>query len=363
MKKYFYFILLICPNIEIISQIGIGNPSPNPGSILDIRHQNTENKPLILPHTSNNSPFTNEPSGTLLFNNTNKLIYYTTNSAGDFNALSPWIFKNPFDFIYFDDILKNVGIGTTSSRGKLTVYSNSNISTSSSTDGILFIGDKVGSTYDNFLKIDNNEIMVHEGINVDPELTLLKHGGTVKVGTNVSSPSDNQTDLNVTGRILEDGHELVPTGTIVMHYSTSVPAGWGLCNGSSYPKVDGTGLIDSPDLSNRFILAGNISNLRTTGGEDFVTLTKDQLPQHNHNVSINSTGSSHSHNLGSRSILTSAGGATSSGKGADGSQDDNDILNRGGGAHTHPISQSTRGNDNPHENRPPFHALVFIMKL
>ena len=308
--------------------------------------------------------FTNvDLPGTLLYNSNKNLIYYANNSSGGFNSVSPWLFKTPFELVYFEDVLRKVSIGTSSTKGKLTVFSSSNISTSSSTDGILLIGDKVGSSYDNFLKIDNNEIMIHNGANIDPELTLLKQGGTAKVGTNVSAPDDIQTNINVTGRILEDGHELVPTGSIVMHYSSSVPAGWGLCNGSSYPKVDGTGSIDSPDLSNRFILAGNTSNVRTPGGEDFVTLSIPQLPKHKHSVSLTSTGSTHRHDIGSSDVLYKATGTTNSGKGADGSHDDNDISSRSGGGHTHTVNETDRGGGEKHENRPPYYALVFIMKL
>ena len=364
MKKYYYFFLLLLTYTEINSQIGIGNPTPNAESILDMRHTNTDNKPLILPHTTNNSPFTNvDFPGTLLYNSNKNLIYYANNSSGGFNAISPWLFKAPFELVYFDDASRKVSIGTTSTKGKLTVFSSSNISTSSSTDGILLIGDKAGTTYDNFLKIDNNEIMVHNGANIDPELTLLKHGGTVKVGTNVSTPGDIQTDINVTGRILEDGHELVPTGSIVMHYSSSVPAGWGLCDGSSYPKVDGKGLIDSPDLSNRFILAGNTSNVRTAAGEDSVTLTTAQLPKHKHNVSLTNTGSTHTHGIGMSNVILDIGCSTTPGDGADGSNDESNISSRSGGGHTHTVNETNRGGGKKHENRPPYYALVFIMKL
>lgn len=369
MKKYYYFFLLLLTYTEINSQIGIGNPTPNAESILDMRHTKTDNKPLILPHTINNSPFTNvDLPGTLLYNSNKNLIYYANNSSGGFNAVSPWLFKTPFELVYFDDVSRKVSIGTSSNKGKLTVFSSSNISTSSSTDGIVFLGDKVGSSYDNFLKIDNNEIMVHDGANIDPELIFLKHGGTLKVGTNVSTPIDIQTDINVTGRILEDGHELVPTGSIVMHYSSSVPAGWGLCDGTEYNRViqksgSTPSKIQSPNLSNMFILAGDVSDIGDTGGKDYVTLSIAQLPKHKHNVSSTSTGSTHRHDIGSSDVLYEATGTTNSGKGADGSHDDNDISSRSGGGHTHTVSETNRGGGKKHENRPPYYALVFIMKL
>ena len=130
---------------------------------------------------------------------------------------------------------------------------------------------------------------------------------------------------------------LMPKGGIIIWSGDQVPAGWGLCDGTSYPAADGTGTVQSPDLRGRFVLgSGQGANLtaRTngqTGGAETHTLTVAEMPSHNHQIGI-----------GLASNGTYSG--SSIGRVVTGNTD-----NAGGGA--------------AHNNMPPFYVLAYIVKL
>lgn len=146
----------------------------------------------------------------------------------------------------------------------------------------------------------------------------------------------------------------VPSGCILMWSGTSsdIPSGWTLCDGNN----------GAPNLTDRFIVgAGNNYSPGDFGGANNVVLTENQLPSHNHYFSAgtNTTGS-HSH-----SYIKPYGN--------DGDSDFQDIhpekstsANTGSsGNHSHSVSGNTNnaGSGDSHENRPPYFALCYIMKL
>lgn len=88
----------------------------------------------------------------------------------------------------------------------------------------------------------------------------------------------------------------VPTGGILMWHGliSTIPSGWGLCNGNTYAKVDGSGNITTPNLMDKFIMSrGPVFNELTTGGAFSFTptitvnstaLTTANLPSHSHTI-------------------------------------------------------------------------------
>jgi len=172
-----------------------------------------------------------------------------------------------------------------------------------------------------------------------------------------------------------------PSGGILMWYGNLafIPSGWLLCDGSA----------GTPDLRDRFVVgAGSSYNVNATGGSNTVTLTVSQMAAHNHPVTAStgpagthnhpaSTGTtpSHTHGWSGRIPLRTGPSAPyTSGPtysvGGNGSVNpanphSHPMPNSGsGGSHSHPISVSygNTGGGDAHENRPPYYALVFIMK-
>ena len=165
-------------------------------------------------------------------------------------------------------------------------------------------------------------------------------------------------------------------GVIVMWSGSAdnIPEGWALCDGTN----------GTPDLRDRFIVgAGREYAVGATGGAKEVTLTTAQMPKHSHTGSTNSAGAhthtgttntagAHTHSytrysrtervsqitltanalIGTRTVNTSSAGAHSH------------TLNiNSAGAHTHTVTTNEVGGGQPHENRPPYYALCYIMRV
>jgi microcystin-dependent protein len=119
----------------------------------------------------------------------------------------------------------------------------------------------------------------------------------------------------------------MPNGTIVLWSGSinEIPSGWALCDGTS----------GTPDLRDRFVVgAGSTYDLGDTGGEAFHTLTINEMPAHTHSglKTENHVGDASAH--GYDAYKSREGGTTGS---------------TGGGQ--------------AHENRPPYYALYYIMKV
>jgi microcystin-dependent protein len=146
----------------------------------------------------------------------------------------------------------------------------------------------------------------------------------------------------------------IPIGGIIMWYGSAttspitiggitypgIPTGWNLCDGSTVNN------LKTPDLRERFIVGAGGNNLTVAetsgygtheiGGFNYVSLDVNNLPPH-------------SHTLDPR-ILTEG------------------IGNTGLGGPTPGVSEpipttGETGNGIAHENRPPYYALAFIMRV
>ena len=200
---------------------------------------------------------------------------------------------------------------------------------------------------------------------------ILTVRNDVRVGIGKDNPAGT---LDVQGKIKEYGYELLPRGVIVMWSGsiTSIPQGWALCDGGTYTAPDGT-QVTTPNLKDRFIVgAGGSYQVGATGGEATHTLTVAEIPSHYHTVdpplTQTTTTGAHSHSLSNVPRGDVDGWS-------------NDILrtsnrNDGGinqstslaGDHYHTVdipafNSGSTGGGQPHENRPPYYALAFIMKL
>ena len=133
----------------------------------------------------------------------------------------------------------------------------------------------------------------------------------------------------------------IQPGAIIMWAGTiPIPYGWALCDGS---VVNG---YQTPDLRDRFIVGAGLSYAPgTTGGENFVTLTVEQMPAHSHEAP---TAVDPNIDAGHYEVPQVVGtGYTGF--------ETYDYINSA------PVSST--GGGAAHENRPPFYALTFVMRV
>ncbi len=204
--------------------------------------------------------------------------------------------------------------------------------------------------------------------------------GHIMVGAGLSITADGKLSAKVQASPIPSGLISMWSGAI-----NTIPSDWVLCDGAN----------DTPNLTDRFIVgAGGKYSIGDTGGADSVTLTTAQLPSHGHGSGTLSAASAGSHSHGSGTLATNTTGShnhtvtdyyfstTSSFILAGGSDYSSAVTTRttssegshshsiigstaSGGAHTHTItgSTATAGSGQSHENRPPYYALAYIMKL
>ena len=144
----------------------------------------------------------------------------------------------------------------------------------------------------------------------------------------------------------------VPVGTIQMWATATPPTGWIICNGatfssSTYPDLATVlGSTTLPNFNGRMPLGVGQSNengatnhtLKQTGGEETHQLTTNEMPSHSHDVTVTF-----------REGNENGGGSNYS------------DLN-GGSSSSKTFSSSSVGNDQAHNNMPPFYSLYFIIK-
>jgi hypothetical protein len=225
------------------------------------------------------------------------------------------------------------------------------------------------------------------GINKTSPQRTLDVGGGIRCDETITADgtgtTDQPADINTqNGKIKENGHDLLPTGSIIMWSGSTAPSGWHLCNGQR----------GTPDLSGRFIVGigansnvetgeteNSIYNYKDTGGLNKYSLATSEIPAHNHvtdadgvhNHTAQESGGGHTHKYEDTSSNFRTEGTDNrgwqSGHSDKNSEKDTSpstnltITVNDNGSHTHNIQNT--GGDQPHENRPAFYALAFIMKM
>ena len=155
----------------------------------------------------------------------------------------------------------------------------------------------------------------------------------------VSGDATVEGNITVSGTV--SGYGTVPVGTIVLWSGAAnkLPPGWALCDGSS---VNGN---KTPDLRGRFVVGyasndGDYNSPGKTGGEKTHRLTVNEMPSHNHNVDISIWGYT-----GKRGDYWEVAAPESY------------------YSHKSTLGSSSAGGDQPHENRPPYYALCYVMRV
>lgn len=199
-------------------------------------------------------------------------------------------------------------------------------------------------------------------------LTAL-NGDQVTTGTvadarlSANIPRLNAANQTFTGNMTVNGNLTVPSPSVLSGFGTipiggiimwsgainAIPAGWALCNGTT------SNGRTTPNLQDRFVVgAGSTYGVGNTGGANFVTLTVDQIPSHSHGYADGFYIENY--------VATGIPGANSTYVGPNrlGSGDtdgDNHWI-----WYIDRTSWSTGGGQ-AHENRPPYYALAYIMRV
>jgi len=325
-------IMIFC-SIQYNSQVSIGNSNiPNSSVILDLT--NSSNKGLLLPSKTNTLPI--GPTGITIFNPDNDMIFYSKDGS-NLNALSTWNFNPYNDNNISYNLGGNVGIGNSSPNVKLSISGGSDASKLFG-DGFMLIG----SSDNNHLLFDDDEIMSKSNANTGSTLNLQIQGGE---------------GVNVNGSIKQRGDDYIPSGTIVM-WEGSISGNYPLVNGvqnTEWYVCNGTN--GTPDLRDRFIVgAGSSYSLNANGGAN--------TSNHTHDVNfgnITSSNTSHTHSLSSTSSTTTIDKRC-------GCYDpwvarSSHTHSAGGGSHNHDINIANyTSTSQSFNNRPLYYSLYFIMK-
>ena len=316
---------------------------------------------------------------TLNFNVVSASTLYATNAGFATNAGV----ANTSLLSYTSDYATNAGnsgyasvSGLATSATFASYASIAGIATYSNTSGIATFASTTGiSSYSTSSGISTNVIggiasvtsINASGISTIANLKVTPVGTGATVGgigvtfvgeidsTNLKTNSSGVVVTGVTTSTSFDGSGIIPIGGIIMWSGsiTSVPNGWSLCNGTN----------GTPNLTNRFIVAAHngsgTGTIQSTGpgfnastgvldfnyspgnagGSTAVGLTTAQLPPHNHTQSTRA--------------LRAWAGAT----GASGSP------NSTGAQISDTLTTTDTGSGLYHENRPPYYALAFIMRI
>ena len=167
----------------------------------------------------------------------------------------------------------------------------------------------------------------------DNQFTYNALSNVVTAGT-FSGSGSSLTSLNASnlqsGTVADarlSNSSLFVQGMIMMYTGSTAPSGWAICNGQN----------GTPDLRDRFIVgAGSAYSIGNTGGQNSVTLTVNQIPAHTHTYERTDVGI----NVNDRPWPAS--------------NNDCDMTTQ---------NTSSTGGGQSHENRPPYYALMFIVKL
>lgn len=198
--------------------------------------------------------------------------------------------------------------------------------------------------------------------------SLIVNGPLLNITANQPTPSSSTKIEQVLRNTDVALSTLNPTGTVLLWSTNVAPNGWLLCNGEKYPKKDFTPLwsvigytyggsgdmFAVPDMRERLPLGeSNKYKLNGTGGEKTVTLNITQIPSHTHTVD---QGGNHQHSYAN---WKNQGGGSNIGNGREWGR--REKLPSKDVPHSHTCSET--GGNQPHENRPPYIALHYIIKI
>ena len=199
-------------------------------------------------------------------------------------------------------------------------------------------------------------------LNNSDQMVLHSTGNmTIGTATTQNYKLHVEGDMNISGFYHDSVNKgfLVYLNSIIMWSGTTIPTGWSLCNGSN----------GTPDLRDRFIVgSGSSYTVGATGGAASVTLTTTEMPSHTHGHNFTGTAATagaHTHNYNSRALDRGKPGTSGARMWSEDNNNTSTTTEAGGHSHTITLSGTINntGSGAAHENRPPYYALSYIMRL
>jgi microcystin-dependent protein len=397
LHRFLVMLMLAGPTIAF-SQIGVGTTTPHPSAMMHISPGAGNNKGFILPKITSGSRVVldstqNLAHGLIFFDTDLQKFYYFHQAPKQWFELDhDWIRKDipgasPVVGTHiYSGVPGNVGIGTGTAFNpteKFTVVGNVSIGASQ-------------WAQDSSITIKSPSLATGGGLAVDAWLgvnTVTRTGGNeldVKGQANITSTLTVGGAANVTGNVTANkfiGLGIMPIGSVVMwsgtiNITTNFDAngagvvgtqyeGWQMCNGyNGSPDLRGRFVVGRVDHSTQVRQSQSIDGytnteydlaaydgIGNTGGEREHVLTIGEMPSHAHGGSTSNDGS---HNHGYTKPSGCTNGVFASDTGCFMSDTPTSGTTSSDGNHNHTIS--TQGNDNAHENRPPYYVLAFLIR-
>lgn len=385
MKKLLRFSILLTGSLLLLrasyAQVGINNPNPDPSAILDL---NSEGLGLLIPRMSTlqRMAITDPAESLLVYDTDHRMYYYYDPFFNDFN----WLALNPFNFrdgVTFrtHPFMNDMNLFESSGGDKTNAATSPRVWI----DGQLIVGSFERPGVKGIMVEGDSKFKGTVTFDKNPVFTEGLPAPSGNIGALVDNPPPAEDTYNTTFQ----GYGTIPLGGIIMWSGNpdALPPGWAICDGvqpSPVPSDELGNAIVVPDLRERFIVGagGSVNGLDnptvvndvgvavgsggyavdSLGGTHADTLDIQHLPSHNHSFSATTSNEgSHSHSF------TISDGGSGSVTNADNSGNDGSKSTSTNGAHTHSVSGTTSDagttNTKPLDNRPPFYALAFIIRV
>lgn len=213
--------------------------------------------------------------------------------------------------------------------------------------------------------VRDGKLSVVLGANTANPLDPKKFTGETYIGVQVAPDAEMPRQKFTSVAYAFKAADTIPKGGIIMWSGdpAAIPAGWALCDGNN----------GAPDLRDRFVVgAGSGYTSGNTGGANSVDTN------HAHSIAAESPGTSadgnHQHSININTSYPLQGDHTVNSDGSQHVADDLHSHNVNGltewaGSHSHTVNSHSHGGatgtagSTALENRPPYYALAFIMKL